>query len=456
MADPKQPPALIDDLLPGEGLLDASTVTDASESEDRFDAALDAPLDAALPPEGEPPVRLPATVLIVDEDRRRGARTAARLMEHGYTCRVVPPAELASAASAQRFDAALVELGGAGRDPEDEVLAARVVGGPVVVSVPEGARRPSSADAILDKPWLTAQAVLAIETVRSEPLTALDGPTVAATAPPSPAPTVEHGPPTPIIEHSPPRTVAPTAEEPEGWERFDRRVVRARLFELDGERFTPGRIVRCSDEGAMEVATRSPWPAEARLTVELALVTGHRQVFPGVVTSSKVGLVQVALGLGAHDVPFFHAWMEEVAGSPPSEPVRLRREEGEGPRPDEVPHPRAAPGPVAPASLEALWTEARSALDDDEKQQRFIQGCLAEDQIELAVRRYRGLKEANPDDPRPQRYLSQVGTILGFYALRQAQADPLGAAGGKSALKLALGAFVVTAVGLAVMAWLMR
>jgi hypothetical protein len=211
-----------------------------------------------------------------------------------------------------------------------------------------------------------------------------------------------------------------------------------------GEGFSPARVRRASYDGVLDLECRRALARATPLTAELGLVDGRRADFSGVVDRVRDNGFDVRLEVEAADVPFFHAWVDESAdpSARGAEPVRLARAAPEG---------AATSASSAAGDLDALWDEAAEDLEDDAKQQRFIQTCLASGQLELAVRRYRALKESRPEDPRPQRYLQQVGTILGFYALKQ-DGSAIEETGLSRRLKLALAMFVLAALVLGVIA----
>ena len=101
-------------------------------------------------------------------------------------------------------------------------------------------------------------------------------------------------------------------------------------------------------------------------------------------------------------------------------------------------------------SLQHLWTQASKCIDDDKLQQQFIQACIRQKNISYAVECYRALKNAYPDNVKVQKYLQQVGTILGFYAFNNAKQTAVDEGGGVSkAIKMSLlflGVIVVTLI----------
>ncbi|MGF1509439.1 MAG: hypothetical protein ACFB9M_08050 [Myxococcota bacterium] len=68
------------------------------------------------------------------------------------------------------------------------------------------------------------------------------------------------------------------------------------------------------------------------------------------------------------------------------------------------------------SELDVLAGSAAQNLDDHEEQQRFIQACIRQDALRFAIRTYRALHDAAPDDPRPKHYMKKVGSLLGAYS----------------------------------------
>lgn len=75
------------------------------------------------------------------------------------------------------------------------------------------------------------------------------------------------------------------------------------------------------------------------------------------------------------------------------------------------------------ATLAELWAHAARHLDDDALQQRFIQACLELDRMQFALDRFRGLREDPTQTEVADRYLGQIGLLLGFAALKPVDAD---------------------------------
>lgn len=434
----------------------------------RFDpAAFDAPLEAPAvrTPVVAVAVVLPAAVLVVDADRRRGAQTAAKLMEHGYTCAVVVPSEVAAVVGRQTFDVLLleVEVGQA----ETAFDRARVFSGPIVVSSPAAIATGPEVALLLLKPWLTEQMVQALEEARRRrgpdalaPPTIealahdlLEGETVAEpdaaappafATPPSPSAPPEQG----VAARVPSSADGPGPEThsvPLGldtWDAFRNKVVRARIADRQGEGFTPARIRAARADGFLDVECRRRFEAKGTaVEVELVLADSRRASFEARVSNESEDGMTIALSVQPADVPFFHMWLAECGDvSLRSEPAKIAWTESKP-----APEPDKAGAAATSLEVDRLWAEASANLDDDAAQQRFIQRCLKSGQIELAVRRYRGLKEASPDDERAQKYLQQVGTILGFYALKQTN-EVDNETGMSWRLKLVLGLFVLSTV----------
>lgn len=70
-------------------------------------------------------------------------------------------------------------------------------------------------------------------------------------------------------------------------------------------------------------------------------------------------------------------------------------------------------------SLSQAWNRIEERPSDEALHQAFIELSMSSHQIDFALERYRGMKAALPSDPRPDRYLEQLGKILGFYALNK-------------------------------------
>lgn len=408
---------------------------------------LEAPLEAPAPEATVSGlvINLPAAVLVVDRDRRRGAQTAARLMEHGYTCRVVAPADAAGTLSSQSFEAVLLEASDwHGPDQLRRTLAALSEQVPaIVVSTPAAVEVPSNV-ALLLKPWFADQAVRAVEQSRETSRRSSASATLD------------------VAEHGHGFSDTGNVEDAVPWESFLEKVVRARIADVVGG-FAPARVRGADYDGIVAIECRRPLLPGDRYVVGLSLADGRRADFGCEVRSPVAGDTLIAVEVESTDTPFFHAWVEESADPLVNrvEPVlfvpQARAEADRPQRPSQTPD-KASPAAATSASsaeLDGHWEQAKARLDDEEAQQRFIQACVRMGELEMAVGRYRALKEGPPGDPRAERYLAQVGTILGFYALQQSGAE-LNDAGLSSRLKLMLGLFILAAIILLVFAALIR
>ena len=150
-----------------------------------------------------------------------------------------------------------------------------------------------------------------------------------------------------------------------------------------------------------------------------------------------------ALELTQESHPFLQIFLDEARDvtQPSIEQVRLRQVER-----------LRADSLTEDAQVGMLWNEAAAYLEDDEKQQAFIQACLKTQQLEYAVRCYRALKLEKPNDVLIDRYLHQVGTILGFYALNKTDAATTADNKMPTSVKAGMALFLVAALALAVMA----
>ncbi len=388
------------------------------------------------PPRPAPPrvptsaidVRLPCSVLVVDEDLRAGAQIAARLMEVGYTCRVTDLPGVPAVLAQQTFDVALIDV------PSDEMArdqglarAAQMAPwtGPIVLTadivLPADDRpMPPQVRAVISKPLVPGELIRTLESARFD-LDEVDhdedyGLTVV-TEEVDPAP-VDGGDPSAAVH-----------EIPGG--------VRVLLTRADG-RVVRGVAHRAAYGGQLELDVRDAPALDATVDVEVILMDGRRSEMPAKIDSHPQGLV-LRLDLDPGDVVHFGRYLDEARDPslPPAEPLRARER---------------APLDTGSDNLEQMWLAVRERLDDDSIQQAFIQACLRHQQMDFAIRCYRRLKEERPGDERVARYLQQAGTIISFYALRK---DTTAADQGPSmslGLKIALGLFMTAALIIAVLA----
>lgn len=386
-----------------------------------------APRAPSVPKRGAAPrLTLPCNVLVVDDDRRAGAQTAARLMEAGCTCRVVGSAE-AEAALAQVFQVVLLEVpaaevradGGAGR-----IGSLGGFTGPLVLTSAAAIEvLPPGAGAAVTKPYFLEDLIIAIETARSEPPAglprALDEPPAAR-----PEATKDLDPVEAIAHHD-----------------LDKNVVRAMLTRADGQ-ISRGRVRTMSYDGELLVALNGPLRREVEVAVELALADGRRMEIPGVVTRSSGTDMEVSLKLGDSERLFVRHFLDQARDVTQAfiEPVRIRTVSPVGPS-----------AVVDDTKLEELWRNAAANLQDNGINQQFIQACLKGQRLEHAVRCYRRLKEERPDDQEQiDKYLAQVGTILGFYAFKK-EVKEVDDSKLPMSIKIALALFI----GAALILWVM-
>lgn len=376
------------------------------------DAVLGLPVGSQPPPAAP---RLPCTALIVAEDRAAGAATAAGLMAEGYTCRAATVHELSDGLSG--VDVVVVR----GPLPEAalEGYSGAVVG--VGVSGPPPAR---PGWARLEADAAGAPLVAAIETARSEALVAAAAHEAAAEAPVA-------------------RVVRPESLAGAGHREVDGHAVRALFIGLAG-RSVRGQVRSISPSGQLLVDVAQPPPADQSVTAELIVVDGRRAELPGVVTRSGEGQMLLELEVGAAQGEVLAQFIRETQdpSQPTIEQVRIRAR-----RPEEARAAPAAPKLVDDETLRRMFDAAAQALDDDAKQQAFIQACIKAERLPFAVQCYRELKADRPEDERVAKYLGQVGTILGFYAFHKADAAPQ-EGGMPRTLKWALFAFIFAALAL--------
>ncbi len=368
-----------------------------------------------------PKLSLPCHVVVVDDDRRAGAQTGARLMEVGCTCRAVTLEESAGVldhavhvvllevpAAEARTDAGWARMSrlGAWRGPLVLTSAA------VIDTLPE------AAGATVVKPYFIEDLIAAIEKARRKPPPPGPGRTRARAMDPIEA----------IAHHD-----------------LDANVVRAMFVRADGQ-VNRGRVRTMSYDGELLVSMNQPPRKGIEVGVELTLSDGRRMEIGGKISQSSGTDMEIALKLGDEERGFVHYFLDQARDVTQSfvEQVRIHQVQS---------LPSAT---VDENQLDRLWKEAASKLDEDDVQQRFIQACLKAQKLEHAVKCYRELKQQSPDDERVARYLLQVGTILGFYAFKKEPQVKDDGAKLPMPVKIAMGLFVGAAVILWIMLVVMR
>lgn len=360
---------------------------------------------ASAMPESE--VRLPCALLIVHEEPAAGARRAAGLMTFGYTCRVVTERDAPRALAEQSFDAVVLDIPSshsAGMALGDRLSILSGFEGPAVLTAPVLLEGSVVAYSQLVTPTTDHELARAIEAVRS--------PSGAA------------------------------SELPRGDLDLDVHVIRALVFAGDpGPR--RGRVRSISLSGGVLVQIRGVLPIDSVVDVEFTHREGHRADFVGRVQSVGDEQMRIQLELGASDERFLNKFLSQARDPLEGglEPVRIRS------RAERL----LEAGILSDRQLARRFAEVSTNLDDNVAHQAFIQACLKAQRLEFAVRCYRDLKKEQPTDERIDRYLNQVGTILGFYAFRKDSGMEAGPAL-PSSVRWTLGLFILAVVVLWVLA----
>lgn len=501
-------------------------------------------------------VNLPCSLLIVDQDLRAGSQLAAKLIELGYTCRVVGDGLVEAALAQQRYDAAIIEVP-AEEASHDRGLARlgklATYSGPIVLTSPAllplgGYGPPHRVRASLQRPFFTESLVAAIEEARSltnvsappgkvvapaafptapppPPLKAvrpmspapkappiseppraqkvatlppvpIDRAAKASTIPPSTPPSPKNaaaspstrpplGPPGPKTGANKPLSLSdpPAAAKSEGivgiplgaelppdpevkpptgdqdtgpifplgpeqgaLQELDVNVVRAVLIE-DQRPNARGRVRAMSMSGRMLVEAKEPFDEGTQVAVELTTTFGLRAELLGQVVGATDTEMGIELKIPADQQKAVRRFLDEARDvtQPTIEQVRIKAQATVVPLEEK---------PADDAALELRWREVKDHLEDDARQQRFIQECLKAQRLEFAVQCYRALKAERPDDPAAAKYLQQVGTILSFYAFRKQTPEPEKGMSGR--LKVTLIAFVIAALMITVIVEMLR
>ncbi len=183
------------------------------------------------------------------------------------------------------------------------------------------------------------------------------------------------------------------------------------------------------------------------MAVELTTTFGLRAELLGQVVGATDTEMGIELKIPADQQKAVRRFLDEArdATQPTIEQVRIKAQATVVPLEEK---------PADDAALDLRWREVKDHLEDDARQQRFIQECLKAQRLEFAVQCYRGLKAERPEDPVAAKYLQQVGTILSFYAFRKQTPEPDKGMSGR--LKVALVAFVIAALMITVIVEMLR
>lgn len=228
-----------------------------------------------------------------------------------------------------------------------------------------------------------------------EPAIELDGTERAPAEPPAPPPALLDG-----AE----RRTTPRYE-------LYRHVVRASVHAEASHAF-PGRVRNVSLDGGLFVETSNPLPFRCDVLVELILGDGARALVLGRVVRRPGDGMAIKLLIDDRERGVLGRLVEDaLVGSESCVPRVVVRPSAQDPL------------SATRAALSRRWLQVLHAWDDDASHQAFIDACLSERQLDLALAAYRHEKAARPDDPRPETALSQIGTILSFMALDRPKSD---------------------------------
>jgi hypothetical protein len=171
---------------------------------------------------------------------------------------------------------------------------------------------------------------------------------------------------------------------------------------------TRGRVRNMSPKGGLMVETTARYAPRTALTAEFALLDGRMMIFTGRVVRSTPNDLALKLDVDDAQVEFLDRFIEDAC----SQNQKSLQAVKFAPRVEGM-----TADIIDDMALMKMWLEVSDSIDNDDMQQQFIQHCLRAEKLEFAVARYRELKAQRPDDERIAKYLHQIGTILGFYAL---------------------------------------
>lgn len=229
-------------------------------------------------------------------------------------------------------------------------------------------------------------------------------------------------------------------------------VLRATILAADpGDRPGRGRIRELTTEGRVQVDARSPPGAGSLIRVQLRLgdrtvaidgvveqaretrVIGRLRMPPDAkdVVSRLLAAAQSGESLSEAVVRFAPAPpplaappvpRTEAPRARPAGPARSPRPSAPTPSPRPVQPEVSQPDPSAPdadldlAGLARRWERVGGDLDAEEAHAAFIRDCAKAGRLDVAVAGYRQLKAVHPHDPRVERRLQQVATLIALGA----------------------------------------
>ena len=203
----------------------------------------------------------------------------------------------------------------------------------------------------------------------------------------------------------------------------------------DGRGRRLGRVLEVGP-ASLWLETSAPPPLDAVLTVDLVLGDGAQLATRGRVRRRQGR----GCGIRFDPEPATEGFRRRFAA---------RALAADGPRPEVRIAPSAAPDlDAVPPSLKRAWSEAQARLHDDEVQQRFIASCLEAGRIDFAFERYRAAR-ASSASPQGERYVQQVGLLVGFAHLGASDARRLRARARRTRALFAVATAVSIGVGVA-------
>lgn len=192
---------------------------------------------------------------------------------------------------------------------------------------------------------------------------------------------------------------------------------------------------------AFFIRTSHPLSQDTHVFVELNMLGSYRLRVPGIVVRSTDNGFAIQLDPDPRTIPFRAAFLDLARQAylvSPSVVVEML-----------PPKEEAETKPIEVNELEDAWLEVLNRSDDDELHQIFIHACMRAQDIEYAVEKYR--EQASLGVPFAEKYLEQLGTILGFYnmAIRDDGPDAEIYSAGKAKAILILGFAALLLLGAA-------
>ncbi|MBI4820355.1 MAG: PilZ domain-containing protein [Deltaproteobacteria bacterium] len=193
--------------------------------------------------------------------------------------------------------------------------------------------------------------------------------------------------------------------------------VAGKLTRLEGGKVSNGEV-RSISSGGLFLQVENPLPLETALVVTLVrgdgqkLSVGARVVFRPKDNSGMAIRLSAEVRARAFVLSYIDFLRQKRSGIQRSEILVKEVDEAKVDPEDHI------ESNTEEAALNRAWAAAKADLDNKLLHQEFLNQCVSLKKIDYALECYRKLQTEYPDDARIKKYLQNVGTVLGFYALK--------------------------------------